>query len=92
MNNNQIYNIILQAYIPLKNESKNIIDLLKESINENNWTLFDKTENLNIIVFLLFDWFKNYVSFTIDAQRTSKIISNNLFPEIFTILKEKKVK
>ena len=92
LNNNHIYNIILQAYIPLKNESKNIIDLLKESINENNWTLFDKTENLNIIVFLLFDWFKNYVSFTIDFQRTSKIISNNLFPEIYKILLEKKGK
>ena len=92
LNNNQIYSIILKAYSPLKNESKNIIELLKESINENNWTLFDKTENLNIIVFLLFDWFKNYVSFTIDFQRTSKIISNNLFPEIYTILREKKGK
>ena len=92
LNNNQIYTIILKAYSPLQNESKNIIDLLKESINENNWTLFDKTENLNIIVFLLFDWFKNYVSFTIDFQRTSKIISNKLFPEIYTILIEKKGK
>ena len=92
LNNNQIYHIILQAYSPMKNESQNIIDLLKESINKNNWTLFDKTENLNIIVFLLFDWIKNYVSFIIDAQRINKIISNSLFPEIFTILKEKRGK
>ena len=92
LNNNQIYKIFIQANIPIKSESENIIDLLKQSINNNNWILFEKIENLSIIVYLLFDWFRNYVLFTINTQRTSKIISNELFPEIYYVLQEKKGK
>ena len=46
-------------------------------INCGNWKLFDNTENLLIIVELLYDWFDDCVGFVVSPERTKEIMEKN---------------
>ena len=50
---------------------------LKQMINCGNWKLFDNTENLLIIVELLYDWFDDCVGFVVSPERTREIMEKN---------------
>jgi hypothetical protein len=50
---------------------------LKQMINCGNWKLFDNTENLLIIVELLYDWFDDCVGFVVSPERTKEIMEKN---------------
>ena len=90
LNNVHIYQVIGEySDSNLSIELKNILGILKESINNANWNLFYKTENLHIIIALLFQWLTDYVLFLICPQRTEKLIQNSHFNEIETYVNEK---
>ena len=91
LRNIHIYKII-KDYSPnsLTKETKEILNTLKESINNANWVLFDKLENLKIIIALLFQWLSKYVLYTINPQRTEKIILNEMYKQIEHTVNTKK--
>jgi hypothetical protein len=91
LKNVQIYKII-KDYSPFKisSEINEILITLKESINNGNWTLFDKLENLKIVIALLFQWLSTYVLYTINPQRTEKILLNEIYKKIEEVVKIKK--
>ena len=90
LNNYHIYQVIGEySDTNLSIELKNVLCVLKESINNANWNLFYKTENLHIIIALLFQWLTDYVLFLICPQRTEKLIQNSHFIRIETYVNEK---
>ena len=90
LNNVHIYQVIGEySDSNLSIELNKILCVLKESINNSNWNLFYKTENLHIIIALLFQWLTDYVLFLICPQRTEKLIQNSHFIEIETYVNEK---
>ena len=92
LKNIHIYNII-KDYSPfnISSDVKNILNTLKDSINNANWILFDKLENLKIVIALLFQWLSTYVLYTINPQRTEKILLNDMYKKIEEVVKKKKV-
>ena len=80
LKNIHIYQVI-RDYSPyiVSPEKKEILQTLKESINNGNWDLFNKIENLKIIIALLFQWLSTYVLYTINPQRMDKILLNENF-------------
>ena len=91
LKNIHIYQII-KEYSPhsLSQDMKDILNALKESINNANWTLFDKLENLKILIALLFQWLSKYVLYTINPQRTEKILLNEMYKQIVHTVNTKK--
>jgi len=91
LKNIHIYNII-KDYSPfnISSDVKNILNTLKNSINNANWILFDKLENLKIVIALLFQWLSTYVLYTINPQRTEKILLNDMYKKIEEVVKKKK--
>ena len=91
LKNIHIYNII-KDYSPfnISSDVKNILNTLKDSINNANWILFDKLENLKIVIALLFQWLSTYVLYTINPQRTEKILLNDMYKKIEEVVKKKK--
>ena len=91
LKNIQIYNII-KDYSPfnISSEIKEILNTLKDSINSANWKLFDKLENLKIVIALLFQWLSTYVLYTINPQRTEKILLNEMYKKIEEVVRRKK--
>ena len=91
LKNIHIYQII-KEYSPysLSQDMKDILNALKESINNANWTLFDKLENLKILIALLFQWLSKYVLYTINPQRTEKILLNEMYKQIENTVNTKK--
>ena len=91
LKNIHIYQIIKDySLYKLGPEINEIIRMLKESINNGNWELFNKVENLKIIVSLLFEWLSIYVLYIINPQRMEKILSNEMFKKIEDLNKIKK--
>ena len=90
LNNVHIYQVIGEySDSNLSIELNKILCVLKESINNSNWNLFYKTENLHIIIALLFQWLTDYVLFLICPQRTEKLIQNSHFIDIENFVNEK---
>jgi protein tyrosine phosphatase domain-containing protein 1 len=90
LNNIHIYQVIGEySDSNLSIELNKILCVLKESINNSNWNLFYKTENLHIIIALLFQWLTDYVLFLICPQRTEKLIQNSHFIDIENFVNEK---
>ena len=81
LDNIMIYKLFQGLLIDWNDELENILVAMKNMINKSNWVLFDETENLMIIIELLFDWFEDCVEFVISPERTEIIISNNLYNE-----------
>ena len=91
LKNIHIYQVI-RDYSPYKSspEKNEIIKMLKESINNGNWDLFNKLENLKIIITLLFQWLTTYVLHTINPQRMEKILLHEMFKQIKNLNRLKK--
>ena len=79
LDNIMIYKLFQGLLIDWNDELENILVAMKNMINKSNWILFDETENLMIIIELLFDWFEDCVEYVISPERTEIIISNNIY-------------
>lgn len=90
LNNIHIYHVIRQyTDYNLSLDLQNILNVLKKSINNSNWNLFYKTENLHIIIAILFQWLSNYVLYVISPQRLEKLIQSPHFTQIQSYVNEK---
>ena len=76
-----IYKFIQGDLIDWNYELENILCAMKKMINKNNWTLFEQTENIILIIELLFDWFEDCVEYIISPERTENIILSNIYNE-----------
>ena len=79
LDNIMIYKLFQGLLIDWNDELENILVAMKNMINKSNWVLFEETENLMIIIELLFDWFEDCVEYVISPERTEIIISNNIY-------------
>ena len=81
LDNAMIYKFFQGVLIDWNDELENILCAMKKMINKNNWTLFEQTENIILIIELLFDWFEDCVEYIISPERTENIILSNIYNE-----------
>ena len=79
LSNLHIYRILQGIILDWNNDLESVLLFIKSTLNKNNWTLFEETENLRILSELLFDWIEDCVEFLISPERTEMILSNDLF-------------
>ena len=76
-----IYKFFQGILIDWNDELENILLAMKNMINKSNWKLFEETENLILIIELLFDWFEDCVEYVISIERTEIIINSIIYNE-----------
>ena len=76
-----IYKLFQGILIDWNDELENILCAMKTMINKSNWKLFEETENLILIIELLFDWFEDCVEYVISLERTEIIINSIIYNE-----------
>ncbi len=76
-----IYKLFQGILIDWNDELENILCAMKKMINKSNWKLFEETENLILIIELLFDWFEDCVEYVISLERTEIIINSIIYNE-----------
>ena len=81
LDNLMIYKFFQGDLIDWNDELENILRAMKKMIDKNNWKLFEETENLMILIELLFDWFEDCVEYVISPERTENIILNDIYHE-----------
>ena len=81
LENIMIYKFFQGILIDWNDELENILSAMKKMINKNNWKLFEETENLMLLIELLFDWFEDCVEYVISPERTENIILSDIYNE-----------
>ena len=81
LENIMIYKFFQGILIDWNDELENILSAMKKMINKNNWKLFEETENLMLLIELLFDWFEDCVEYVISPERTENIIMSDIYNE-----------
>ena len=79
LSNLHIYQILQGILLDWNDDLESVLLFIKSTLNKNNWTLFEETENLRILSELLFDWIEDCVECLISPERTEMILSNDLF-------------
>ena len=73
IDNLSIVKLLKGVYLEWNNELENILFLLKQFLNKNDWNLFNANENLILFVELLFDFFEDSTFFIINPEKTDQI-------------------
>ena len=92
ISNETIYKFILNYELEINEDIENLIEMMKYKINNNDWTLFDNTFNLTIVLELMFVWLEEHVEFVISLERTKKILNNELYIKYFNLFSTDAIK
>ena len=92
LNNETIYKFILNFELEINEEIEKVIEMMKYKINNNDWSLFDNTFNLTIVLELMFVWLEEHVEFVINLEETKKIISNELYIKYINLISSNSIK
>ena len=78
-----IIKLLKGVYLEWNNELENLLFLLKNYLNKNDWNLFNANENLILFIELLFDFFEDSTYFIICPEKTDQLISEEIFNNFF---------
>ena len=78
-----IIKLLKGVYLEWNNELENLLFLLKNYLNKNDWNLFNANENLILFIELLFDFFEDSTYFIICPEKTDQLISEKIFNNFF---------
>ena len=70
--NEELYNLLINQNNITQNEYNEIV-LIKKELNKNIWESFDKSENLLVIIELLYIWLNSYVINCINPKKIEKL-------------------
>ena len=87
-----IYKLFAGVIVDWNEDLENVLVTMKNTLNKNNWELFDQTENLVILTELLFDWLEDCVEYVISPERTENILYSDLFVNYMNKSEEEKLK
>ena len=73
IDNLSIVKLLKGVNLEWNNELENILFLLKQYLNKNDWSLFNANENIILFVELLFDFFEDSTFFIINPEKTDQI-------------------
>ena len=92
LSNETIYKFILNYELEINEDIENLIEMMKYKINNNDWTLFDNTFNLTIVLELMFVWLEEHVEFVISLERTKKILNNEFYIKYINLISKNSYK
>ena len=70
--NEELYNLLINQNNITQNEYNEIV-LIKKELNKNIWESFDKSENLLVIIELLYIWLNSYVINCVNPKKIEKL-------------------
>ena len=79
IDNLSIVKLLKGVNLEWNNELENILFLLKQYLNKNDWSLFNANENIILFVELLFDFFEDSTFFIINPEKTDQICKEENF-------------
>ena len=81
IDNITIVKLLKGVYLEWNNELENILFLLKQFLNKNDWNLFNANENLILFVELLFDFFEDSTFYIINPEKTDQLYLEENFQQ-----------
>ena len=90
LDENEIYNSILN-YNKITKEEEKIIDKIIKEINKYNWEEINKCDNLIILGNILFKWLYNSINYVINPKLMSTNNEINSNPQLINLNKSTKI-